>query len=168
MTYPFFALKIKQEPIVHSSEFNEDIKAYSDLLSKKELPVIYSIPHLCLLAGVHIERIITITTSNRIDSYKRFKLKKKRGGFRVIQTPNDELKYLQKWILKNILEKVPSHQSCKGFDKNTSIKQNADTHLKSEALLKLDLLRFKSPLFLLFRNRSSSNSLYFLISPILK
>ena len=95
-----------------------------------------------LAPGVHIERIITLTRSNRIDSYKRFKLKKKRGCFRVIQTPNDELKYLQRWILKNILEKVPSHESCKGFDKNTSIKQNADTHLKSDAILKLDLLRF--------------------------
>ena len=126
MTYPFFHIRRNQEPIVHSSEFNQDIKIYSDLLVKKGLPVIYSVPHLCLLAGVHIERIITLTRSNRIDSYKRFKLKKKRGCFRVIQTPNDELKYLQRWILKNILEKVPSHESCKGFDKNTSIKQNAD------------------------------------------
>ena len=142
MTYPFFNIKRNQEPIIHSSEFNQDIKTYSDLLANKGLPVIYSAPHLCLLAGVHIERIITVTNTNRIDSYKRFKLKKKRGGFRVIQTTNDELKYLQRWILKNILEKVPSHKSCKGFDKNTSIKQNADTHLKSEALLKLDLLRF--------------------------
>jgi RNA-directed DNA polymerase len=142
MTFPFCKKKIINKPIVHSEGFNQDIKQYSDALTVKDLPVIYSLPHLCLIAGVDIERIIKITQSNRIDSYKRFKLKKKRGGFRVIQTPNDELKYLQRWILKNILEKVPSHDSCKGFDKDTSIKQNADTHLKSEALLKLDLLRF--------------------------
>lgn len=142
MTFPFCKKNRTNKPFVHSKGFNLDIRIYSDLLVSKGLPVIYSLPHLCLLAGVDIERIINITESDRIIYYKRFKLKKKRGGFRVIQTPNDELKYLQRWILKNILEKVPSHKSCKGFDKNTSIKQNADTHLKSEALLKLDLLRF--------------------------
>lgn len=142
MTFPFCKKKIKNKPIIHSKGFKQDLKQYSDALIAKGLPVIYSLPHLCLVAGVDIERIITITQSNRINYYKRFKLKKKRGGFRVIQTPNDELKYLQRWILKNILEKIPSHDSCKGFDKDTSIKQNADTHLKSEALLKLDLLRF--------------------------
>lgn len=142
MTFPFYHIKRNQEQVVHSNQYNQDIKVYSDLLIKKGLPVIYSVPHLCLLAGVNIERIIKLIKSNRIDSYKRFKLKKKRGGFRVIQTPNDELKYLQRWILKNILEKIPSHESCKGFDKNTSIKQNADAHLNSKAILKVDLLRY--------------------------
>lgn len=142
MIFPFCKKERNNNPIIHSKEFKQEIKNYSDFLINKNLPVIYSLPHLCLLAGVDIERIIKITKSNRIDSYKRFKLKKKRGGFRVIQTPNDELKYLQRWILKNILEKIQSHKSCKGFDKSTSIKQNADTHLNSNALLKLDLLRF--------------------------
>lgn len=142
MTFPFCNKKGVNKPIVHSKGFEQDIKQYSDMLTVKGLPVIYSLPHLCLIAGVEIERVIILTQSNRIDSYKRFKLKKKRGGFRVIQMPNDELKYLQRWILKNILEKVASHDSCKGFDKETSIKQNADTHLKSKAILKMDLLRF--------------------------
>lgn len=141
MTFPFCKKKNK-ELAVHSKSFKQDIKEYSEFLNNKNIPVIFSIPHLCLLANVDITGIIELTKSCRVNSYKRFKIKKKRGGYRVIQTPNDELKYLQRWILKNILEKIPSHESCKGFDKNTSIKQNADVHINSESLLKLDLLRF--------------------------
>ena len=77
-----------------SAEFQNGIKAYQRVLENKGLPVIYSLNHLCLLAGVNLEQIKKICNSNRQDNYKRFKLKKKRGGFRVIQTPHDELKYL--------------------------------------------------------------------------
>jgi len=126
----------------HSEGFLADIIDYDSKLRNKNLPIIYSLPHLCLVAGVNIKNIFKICKSNRISEYKRFKLRKKRGGFRVIQTPTDELKYLQKWVLINILEKVPSHSSCKGFDKSMSIKQNAEVHLNKESILKIDLLRF--------------------------
>lgn len=127
---------------IHSEEYLADINSYNVKLTNKNLPIIYSLPHLCLLAGVNIKYITKICNTNRISVYKRFKLRKKRGGFRVIQTPVDELKYLQKWILINILEKIPSHPSCKGFDKTLSIKKNAEVHLNREAILKIDLLRF--------------------------
>ena len=138
MTFPFCSRKKS----THSKGFEEEIKKYSKNLEDKGLPIIYSLPHLALLAGVDIERTLNTCNSSRLQLYKRFKLKKKRGGYRVIHTPNDELKYLQRWILKNILEKVPSHKSCKGFDKATSINENAQIHLKSGAILKIDLLRF--------------------------
>ncbi|OFX69090.1 MAG: hypothetical protein A2X12_05045 [Bacteroidetes bacterium GWE2_29_8] len=132
----------EETPPIHSVEFLADIMAYDLKLNSKNLPVIYSLQHLCLLAGVNIKNITKVCNSTRISEYKRFKLRKKRGGFRVIQTPTDELKYLQKWILVNILEKVPSHSSCKGFDKTLSIKLNAEVHLNKESILKIDLLRF--------------------------
>lgn len=142
MTFPFCNRKKSKIQPSHSKGFEQDIKEYSDYLQKKNLPVIYSLPHLCLLSGVDVENVKELTNSNRIKSYKRFKLRKRRGGFRIIQTPNDELKFLQRWILKNILENVDSHDACKGFDKNTSIKNNAEIHISSDALLKMDLLRF--------------------------
>ncbi|MBF2707442.1 reverse transcriptase family protein [Flavobacterium soyangense] len=143
MTFPFNKLiPISNEEIVHSEEFYEEIRKYGSFLSDKKLPIIYSLPHLCLLSGVNINNIKKLCGSNRIDDYKRFKLKKRRGGFRVIQTPNEELKYLQRWILFNILDKITVHDSCTGFEKEKSIKQNAEIHLKSEAVLKIDLMRF--------------------------
>ena len=100
MTFPFCSRKKS----THSKGFEEEIKKYSKNLEDKGLPIIYSLPHLALLAGVDIERTLNTCNSSRLQLYKRFKLKKKRGGYRVIHTPNDELKYLQRWILKNILE----------------------------------------------------------------
>lgn len=144
MTIPLLIKRSVQSPLqtVHSKEFYEDIEQYTLLLRNKELPVIYSLHHLCLLAGVNVQFILNLFNSSRVESYKRFKLKKKKGGYRVIQTPSEELKYLQRWILSNILEKQSSHDSCKGFDKSSSIKINAETHLNQESILKLDLLRF--------------------------
>lgn len=142
MTFSLKRFLPKQEEIVHSKDFFEEISIYSSNLESNNFPTIYSLPHLCLLAGVNIENIHRYLIPNRTNSYKRFKLKKKRGGFRVIHIPNDELKYLQRWILCNVLEKKQSHQMCKGFNKLSSIKQNAEIHLNNEALLKIDLLRF--------------------------
>lgn len=142
MTFPLEKFVEKSIELGHSQEFIDDTRKYINGLVDNNLPVIFSFPHLCLLAEVSIENTKHICESSRHDFYKRFKLMKKSGGFRVIQTPQNELKYLQNWILKNILEKIPSHSSCKGFDKNTSIKQNAEIHLHSECILKIDLLRF--------------------------
>jgi len=126
----------------HSAEYFKELEAYKAVLEKNGFPVIYTINHLCLLAEVNFEIIKNICNSSRQDNYNRFKLKKKRGGFRVIQTPQDELKYLQRWILENILNKKQSHKACKGFDPETSIKLNAEKHLNQEGILKIDLLRF--------------------------
>lgn len=134
--------KLANSPPIHSEEFLADIASYELNLKNKNLPIIFTLPHLCFLAGVNFKKIKELCDTNRISEYKRFKLKKRRGGFRVIQIPTDELKYLQRWILINILEKVPSHSSSKGFEKTSSIKLNAEVHLNKESLLKVDLLRF--------------------------
>ncbi|WP_067028991.1 reverse transcriptase family protein [Allomuricauda sp. CP2A] len=126
----------------HSQEFLSDIKEYRERLDEKGLPLVFSIHHLCLLAGVSVTEILEICKSDRIRYYKRFKLKKKRGGFRVIQTPENTLKFLHRWILKNILNRVESHEKCFGFDKESSIVKNASAHLGQPAILKIDLQRF--------------------------
>lgn len=142
MTYLLDIYKQKASELERGDEFIKETSEYFESLSNKELPVVFSLPHLCLTSTVSIRHTISICESNRRDFYKRFKIKKKRGGYRVIQTPSNELKFLQKWILNNILEKIPSHNSCKGFDKDTSIKKNAECHLNTDCVLKIDLLRF--------------------------
>lgn len=142
MTFPLDKYIENALALNHSEDFTKDTVDYATKLINKDLPVLFSLPHLCLASTVSIKNTIEICYSSRIDYYKRFKVKKRRGGYRVIQTPSNELKYLQKWILKNILEKIPSHQCCKGFDKLSSIKKNAESHLNAECILKIDLLRF--------------------------
>lgn len=128
--------------INHSQEFWEDLNNYGKKLSSLDLPIIYSLTHLCILARVNINGTFRFCQSDRIAGYKRFKLRKKRGGFRIIHTPKEKIKYLQRWILHNILTKIPSHNSCKGFDPGQSIVGNAKIHTNADAILKIDLLRF--------------------------
>lgn len=69
-------------------------------------------------------------------------MEKKTGGYRIICSPNDELKYIQKWIYFNILSNYKLSKSCKGFVPNFSIKSNAEIHEGADLILKIDLLRF--------------------------
>lgn len=142
MTFPLDNFKEHAIAAGRSDEFIRETVEYVEKLQNSDLPVLFSIVHLALSSRFSIRGILNICNSDRIDYYKRYKLRKKRGGYRVIQSPESELKYLQKWILLNVLEKIPSHTNCKGFDKGTSIKQNAQEHLNSECILKIDLLRF--------------------------
>lgn len=142
MTFPLDKFIEYAKAANHSPEYLEDVSKYISILNEKNLPVIFSLHHLCLLAHINIKSVEQICKSDRQKNYKRFKIKKRRGGFRVIQSPEDSLKYLQKWILINILDKVSSHTNSKGFDKGACTKENAEIHLNKEAILKIDLLRF--------------------------
>lgn len=131
------------EELHHSQEFLEDVSKYSNYLQNRGLPVIYSLKHLSLLSDISIEFLNDLCSNrSRTVFYKRYKLRKKTGGFRVIQTPIESLKYLQRWILINIIDSLPTHESCHGFEKGKSILSNAKNHLNSAAILKMDLLRF--------------------------
>ncbi|WP_346238682.1 reverse transcriptase family protein [Niabella insulamsoli] len=142
MTFPLEQFLVDVKALDHSDDYQKDITDYINNLQSQKLPVIFSLPHLCILAGVSIPRMLDGNHNNYKKNYKRFKLRKKRGGFRYIHVPDGELKFLQRWILQNILEKIDSHVACKGFDKEASILKNAEVHLNKEAILKIDLQRF--------------------------
>jgi RNA-directed DNA polymerase len=126
----------------HTALFIADIETYAKHLSGRQLPVIYSLPHLAISMGMDISMMVRIAESERREYYKRFKLQKRSGGFRTIQSPDNPLRYIQRWILANILNKIPSHEACLGFDPKTSILRNAAVHIDQKAILKIDLLRF--------------------------
>jgi RNA-directed DNA polymerase len=142
MTFPLddFIAKAKAEN--RSQVFIDETTAYIQQLEKSNLPVLFTLEHLCLEARVNIRRFRSLLHSSRFNGYERFKLKKRNGGYRTIHVPDNDLKYLQRWLLHNVLFQVPSHVHCKGFDPGTSIKANAAEHLGKAAILKIDLLRF--------------------------
>ncbi len=144
MTFPFFRFLLcyKLKKVKQQNDLEAELLLYKNKLETRNLPVIYTLEHLCLAADVPIKLLREICKSDRINYYKRFKVRKKRGGFRLIQTPTDTLKYLQKWILIHILDKVESNSNSYGFDKKSSIYENAKVHINGESILKMDLMRF--------------------------
>ncbi|WP_336783319.1 reverse transcriptase family protein [Paenibacillus illinoisensis] len=125
----------------HSKAYFEALEVYGQKLQKQGLPVIYSLKHLSLLLGVE-HKILKTLIERRSNYYKAFYLRKKNGGKRLIQTPIEILKYIQKSIVENILINIEPDKACLGFRKGYSIKHNADLHQSQEMVLRVDLFRF--------------------------
>ena len=73
--------------------------------------------------------------------YRRFKIPKKNGKFRVIDAPSERLKRIQEKLLPEFY-KLPVHPSAVGFRPDMSITTGALKHLNSKVLLNLDLKNF--------------------------
>lgn len=152
MSFPFeqFIKEAKEQN--KSQEFIDACIEYAQNLCEKDFPVIFSIENLAMFMGIqakYLRNLIGDGKNNIIYEYEHknkrynyFKLKKRNGKFREIMSPSKELKYIQKWILVNILEKYTLAESCKGFRKNISIYNNALVHENAELILKVDLLKF--------------------------
>lgn len=108
---------------------------------RREIPVILSFDHLAQLLGRSLNYLASAVNSPE-SHYRSFKLKKRKGGFRVISTPYPALLECQYWILNNILERRSIHPKVHGFAKNKSIITNASIHLDSKEILKIDIEDF--------------------------
>ena len=74
--------------------------------------------------------------------YKVYDLPKSSGGLRRIAQPSRELKAVQGWILRNILDKLAPSEHSKGFERGCSILDNASAHVGSSFILSIDLEDF--------------------------
>lgn len=93
----------------------------------------------------HLSKYTLYQLSTFSDKYYRcFSIPKRAGGIRVISHPSWKLKGLQSWILVNILNKLSASDSCKGFEKGTSIADNAEPHIYGNAVMTIDLQDFFS------------------------
>jgi len=74
--------------------------------------------------------------------YFTYEIPKKSGGVRLIAQPNRELKAIQSWILRHILDKLFISDASKGFQKGESIYDNAYPHIGANVILALDIDNF--------------------------
>lgn len=152
MSFPFEQFIIEAQKHNKSKEYIDACVSYGKILEEKKLPVIFSLEHLVIQIGIESDYLrnllgegknnISYDYEHKYKRYNYFKLKKRNGSFREIMAPAKDLKYIQKWILVNILEHYPLAESCKGFRKKISIYDNAKVHEHSEIILKVDLLKF--------------------------
>lgn len=69
-------------------------------------------------------------------------IKKKSGGYRLIEAPKSQLKQIQLQILRGILDCLVPHPAVHGFVPGRSIRSNAAPHVGQAWVLKLDLTNF--------------------------
>lgn len=115
--------------------------AYSRKLFDQKLPIIFDQEHLSLLVGFEVAYLRRISNAPRF-FYRRFEIPKKNNMKRVIFEPLLNLKEIQKWILKEILDKCKPSRYAKAFVYQRSIKDNAYFHKDQEGVLKLDIVDF--------------------------
>jgi len=91
--------------------------------------------------GVSTDEIleIAVTASHR---YKTYRISKRTGGYRIINHPTPDLKYLQRWLNRNIFSSLPVHDAAFAYRSGMGIADNAKQHLKNNYLLKVDFSDF--------------------------
>lgn len=67
---------------------------------------------------------------------------KKSGGTRLIEAPKQQLKAVQRQILRGILKKVPPHEDAFGFVTGRSCLDAAQRHVAEEVVVSFDLRDF--------------------------
>ncbi len=75
-------------------------------------------------------------------SYSQFTIPKRRGGSREIEAPSDDLKTLQRRVLRLLLNPLPVHAAAKGFVCDRSIVHNARPHAGQGIVINIDLRDF--------------------------
>lgn len=111
------------------------------LLKTLGLPVCEDLSDLSLHLRLS-EELIRYCYSRSDYLYNIYGIPKKNGGTRIIAQPSRELKAIQAWILRNILDKLSASEVSKGFEKGVSIRDNAIPHIGSTYILNIDLKDF--------------------------
>lgn len=78
----------------------------------------------------------------RLEHYRCRWIAKASGGVRLIEAPKEDLRFIQRRILRDILNRVPVHEAAQGCVRGRSVLSNAGLHTGSPLLLKLDLQDF--------------------------
>lgn len=130
-------------------DLSQDID--EEQLRQLNLPLLATPEHLAAWLGISLGKLAWLT--HRCDEGQRPRdvahshyhyrwIKKKRGGYRLIEAPKYQLRRIQQKILLEILAKVPVHPSAHGFVAGHSIKTNAEPHVGRRVIVKMDLENF--------------------------
>lgn len=110
----------------------------AEKLRENEAPVLYSLKHLALSAGVDYGFLRGVIRRN-VKAYREIRLPKNTGGYRSIQSPLDPLAQVQRWILQEILYKIPRHRNSFAYFPNVTTRDSASRHAGASWLIKTDI-----------------------------
>ncbi len=113
--------------------------------AENELPALDSPRQLADALGLTIPQLRWLAfhrdAATRLH-YRRFTIPKRDGSERAIWAPMPRLKAAQRWILWNVVEKLPVHGAAHGFLPGRSILTNAAVHRDPDLVVKVDLKDF--------------------------
>ena len=89
--------------------------------------------------GVEEIRVIMRSASYR---YKTYTIPKRAGGRREISQPTPAVKFIQRWLCRNVFSRFPIHDAAQAYKEGANIAANARIHVKQNYLLKVDFENF--------------------------
>ena len=105
------------------------------------LPIFSNSEELAQL--IHINpRLLAAFNKDPHKFYRKYRIIKSDGGFREIRQPRRDLKGVQAWILRNILDKLTPSAYATAYTKGKSIKDNLDPHVNNRYFICLDMEDF--------------------------
>lgn len=114
----------------------------SVVLNTLGVPVINSFEHLCEQLSI-TEQLLYFLTYKKEYCYYKKRIPKKDKSERILTVPNLSLKVVQRWILKEILEKIFVSEYAMAFvPRKNGLRENAERHKKNIFLLEMDITNF--------------------------
>lgn len=124
-----------------SKKYCDQWLKYAKNLWNRNLPVIFTQNHLCVLLGYEPIYVYAVSNSPQ-NFYHCYQIPKKNGKKRNISEPLPNLKEIQRWILENVLYKFEVSPYAKAYIKGKSIKDNVRFHRRQKKVLSLDIKDF--------------------------
>lgn len=115
------------------------------------IPPILTMSDLCTWLRVSLAELgwladlkhLTATPgAERLHHYYYTAARKRSGSFRLIESPKQHLKTLQRQVLREILNSIPVHTAAHGFISGRSIRTFASPHLHQFIVLRMDVEHF--------------------------
>ncbi|MGG5460285.1 reverse transcriptase family protein [Clostridium sp. B9] len=134
-------LKTTMINLSYDYEYIELCVDYAKKLENNNVPIIFDVNHLCKLIGISQFEFFKIYSALKYQ-YSISSIEKKSGGIRKLNIPSENLKYIQRWILDNILYNISCCDNVTGFIPSKSTVDNARVYVNKECIVGLDLENF--------------------------
>jgi retron-type reverse transcriptase len=122
-----------------------DRRSHVEKLQAAGLPVLSAPADLAAALGLPVPRLRWLCFHAEAATrphYVTFDVPKRSGGLRRLAAPQPHLAAAQRWVLDNVLAKVPTEAPAHGFVKGRSTVTNATPHLGAGLVVNLDLADF--------------------------
>lgn len=114
------------------------------ILNTFDFPKILDVNELASNVGVSTQIVYVLSRQDNSKYYKKFIIPKRDGADRIIHQPSYSMKIIQRWVLQEILYKIPHTEYSYGFKKGkgSPLKKNAEIHSENLFIMKMDLKDF--------------------------
>ncbi|MCF7838327.1 MAG: retron St85 family RNA-directed DNA polymerase [Candidatus Marinimicrobia bacterium] len=106
-----------------------------------DLPFFETIEDLAALIRVDAGRL-RLLSSHPEKFYRTYRISKRSGGWRKICSPSKELKAIQAWILRNVLDKLSPSQYATAYVSGKRLLDNVSPHANNRYFISMDIRNF--------------------------